>query len=60
MSRASRKAWFDARRQVNTWIELAAFRRLKAIAAEQGLSVSAYAKHVLLLSISSSKGAENE
>lgn len=48
MSRESKKAWFDRHRQVNTWMDLKDYERLRAIAERNGQTVSEAVRNVLL------------
>lgn len=48
MSEASRKAWFERHRQINTWLTSADFSRLEAAAQDRGETTAAFAREAIL------------
>jgi len=44
VSKASRKAWFDRHRQVNTWLEKKDYEELVERAKQAGMTLSTYVR----------------
>ena len=48
MSEASKRAWFERHRQVNTWLERREFDAFKKLADAAGETVSEFARGMIL------------